>query len=69
MLRKNDPYCDKVIYHKAAYWFPDGSVSALCYKRPRKINLDRGYSWTIIPEYVTCPKCRKILKRKLDKIR
>lgn len=48
------------IYHRAKHISEDGSVSALCYKRPRKINLTR-FSWTMRNDAVTCPKCRKII--------
>lgn len=59
--RRNDPYYDEKVYHFAAGFTRGGNASALCYKRPRVINLDRGQSWTIRPDAVTCPRCRKIL--------
>jgi hypothetical protein len=64
MDRRNDPYYDKANYHMAGLVATDGRVSALCYKRPKAINLSRGQSWTIRPEAVTCPKCLKILRQK-----
>ena len=36
-----------------------GGVSALCFKRPRSIDLRRA-SWTNRREAVTCRKCVKI---------
>lgn len=48
------------IYHKAAKINGNGDVSALCYAKPRAINLSKA-SWTIRPEAVTCPKCRAAL--------
>jgi hypothetical protein len=62
MSRRDDPYYDRKIYHFAAKFTRGGNASALCYKRHRVINLDRGQSWTIRPDAVTCPKCRKLLK-------
>ena len=38
----------------------DGSVSAACFAKPRAIDLKRA-SWTLRPDAVTCPECRKIL--------
>lgn len=48
------------IYHMAAKMNDAGDVSALCFKRPRKIDLRRS-TWTIRPVAVTCPRCRKLL--------
>lgn len=59
-MSRDDPYHDRKVYHMAAKIRPDGAVSALCYKRPRAINL-RVATWTIRPEAVTCPKCRAVL--------
>lgn len=65
--RKDDIYYDKVNYHFGALFNTrTGNVSALCYKRPRAINLSRGQSWTIVEEQVTCPKCRKLLKERAN---
>lgn len=41
----------------------DGAVSALCFKRPRKIDLTRS-SWTIRDEAVTCSKCLALLAKR-----
>lgn len=43
-------------YHRAALIREDGFVSALCFKRPRAIDMRRA-TWTIRDEAVTCPKC------------
>lgn len=50
------------IYHKAKHIKENGDVSALCFKKPRKINLKKAH-WVFSEEYVTCPKCKKILDR------
>lgn len=36
-------------------------VSALCYKKPRAINL-RSATWTFVDRLVTCPKCKGLIK-------
>ena len=51
------------IYHKASFVNPKGKVSALCYKRPRAINLSQAM-WTTDVSAVTCKKC--LLKLKLN---
>lgn len=56
-----DPYHDHKIYHKAKYIGQDGSVSALCFKKPHPINLKRQ-TWTLRDEAVTCKKCIAIMK-------
>lgn len=53
-------YAEKV-YHFAALISEDGGVSALCYSRPRAINLKAGQSWTLRKEAVTCKRCLKAL--------
>lgn len=58
----NDPYHDDKVYHMA-HLYSNGGVSALCYKRPRAIDLNRAL-WTYQPAYVTCKKCLRKLKRK-----
>ena len=47
-------------YHRATKIRNDGSVSALCFKSPRAIDMRRA-TWTIRDEAVTCPKCARIL--------
>jgi hypothetical protein len=59
----DDPYRDRKKYHRAALWGPGGRVSALCFKRPRAINLEHAL-WTICDEAVTCKACRREMKRR-----
>jgi len=49
------------IVHRAAHVTSDGRVSAICYKKPRAIDLSVA-SWTIRDEAVTCPKCKRIVQ-------
>lgn len=42
--------------HLASKIDQHGNVSALCFKRPRKINLSKE-TWTIRNEAVTCGDC------------
>lgn len=58
-LRPGPPPRQRV-YHFGAKVRCDGAMSALCYRRPRPINL-RLALWTIREEAVTCPKCKAIL--------
>ena len=60
-MSKDDPYHDRKVYHFAALASRLGGVSALCFKKPRAINLKIA-SWTMRPESTTCSKCRKMLK-------
>ena len=48
-------------YHKAAFVGVDGKVSALCFRRPRAINLGQAL-WTNRDEAVTCRKCLRIMR-------
>lgn len=66
-MRRDDPYYDRKVYHFWNKIAEDGSVSALCYKRPRAINYARGQSWTNRPQAVTCSKCRKLLRQAAEK--
>lgn len=49
-------------YHLASHFrkHGDGSISALCFKKPRRINLQQAY-WTIRPAAVTCEACLKLM--------
>ena len=47
-------------FHMGKHVNSRGGVSALCFKRPRAINMKRE-SWTLSPEAVTCPKCIALL--------
>ncbi|CAB4190032.1 hypothetical protein UFOVP1193_30 [uncultured Caudovirales phage] len=53
-------YPNAKIYHMASKINQDGGVSALCYAKPKAINL-RSASWTNRRTAVTCPKCQRIL--------
>jgi hypothetical protein len=48
------------IVHKADRVSISGAVSALCFKKPRAINLKLA-SWTNRDEAVTCKACKKVL--------
>lgn len=48
------------IIHRANKINANGDVSALCYSKPRKINLAISI-WTIRDDAVTCPKCLALL--------
>lgn len=48
-------------YHYASKIRPDGAVSALCYSKPRAIDLSRA-SWTNRRSDVTCKKCKALLQ-------
>lgn len=64
MNRKDDPYRDKKLYHKADKIHPvTAKVSALCFAVPRPIPNRRGISWTLRDEAVNCPKCLRLLGR------
>jgi hypothetical protein len=56
-----DPYSKT--YHYAGAFGSDGSVSALCFVRPRAIDLSRT-TWTITPSAVTCKKCKAKMKER-----
>ncbi len=62
-MREPDPYHDRKLYHMADKINARGGVSALCYAEPRVINLRRA-RWTLRPEAVTCPACRKKLEER-----
>ena len=62
-MSRDDPYHDRKVYHFARQWRADGAVSALCYKRPRPINL-RIALWTITVKAVTCPRCLKMIRER-----
>lgn len=52
------------IYHRAHLVSSKG-VSALCFKRPRSINL-RQAMWTNRDEAVTCKKCLAMITERTD---
>lgn len=47
--------------HMAGKINTEGEVSALCYVKPRPIDLAKA-SWTVRAEAVTCRKCRAVLE-------
>ncbi len=49
-------------YHMASKVAQHGGVSALCFVKPRSIDLGRA-SWTNRPEAVTCIKCLRAMKK------
>lgn len=61
-MTEDDPYRDRKKYHKAALFRQDGSVSALCFRRPRAIDL-RYALWTIDDNAVTCGECLRALMK------
>lgn len=50
------------IYHRGSLINPRGGVSALCFAKPRAIDMKRA-TWTNRDEAVTCPKCLALIKR------
>lgn len=56
----SDPYHDHKLYHKADKCNEQGGVSALCFTKPKTINLKLAL-WTTDDRKVTCPKCLKKL--------
>lgn len=50
------------VYHRAKHIATDGSgnVSALCFKKPRPIDLKKAM-WTTRDDAVTCPACIKAI--------
>jgi len=60
-MTRADPYSDLKICHKAKMVSPNGDVSPLCAKKPRKINLAKE-RWTLIDDCVTCKRCKRLMK-------
>lgn len=48
--------------HRASKIDPKGRVSALCFPKPRAIDMKRA-TWVMNDDAVTCPKCRAIITR------
>jgi len=57
------PFSQTKLYHRGSLIDNKGNVSALCYAKPKAINLKQAL-WTNRDEAVTCPKCLAILKAK-----
>ena len=49
------------LYHMAKKINSNGEISALCFIKPRAIDLNRAL-WTLRKEAVTCPKCKMLLE-------
>lgn len=64
-LSPEDPYRDNKKYHCGHLMREDGSVSALCFKRPRPIDLSKAL-WTNRDEAVTCQRCLRAMRQKKD---
>ena len=47
--------------HRAGKIDPKGRVSALCFPKPRAIDMKRA-TWVMNDDAVTCPKCRAITR-------
>jgi hypothetical protein len=60
----NDMECPPLpptrIYHRGTKVNRHGRVTALCFARPRGIDMKRA-TWTISDEAVTCPKCKALI--------
>lgn len=54
------PYHDRKPYHLATLINQRGGVSALCYAKPKAIDLKRA-CWTTDETAVTCRKCLMVL--------
>ncbi len=50
------------IIHRAAKINSSGDVSALCFSRPRAIDMKRA-SWVLRDETVTCPRCLSLIAK------
>jgi hypothetical protein len=51
-------------YHRGDMINQRGGVSALCFVKPKAIDLSKA-TWTNRDEAVTCPKCLAIMKARL----
>ena len=61
-MSRVDPYHDLRKVHMFHLVSDKGAVSPLCAKKPRKLNLKRE-GWTLTNRFVTCEKCKGLLKR------
>lgn len=48
------------MYHRGDKVDAQGRVSALCFSKPRPIDMRRA-SWTLADAFVTCPKCAALI--------
>ena len=51
------------LVHRATLMRADGAASAMCFARPKPIDLSKA-TWTNRDEAVTCPKCRVLMAAK-----
>lgn len=58
-MSKTNPF--EKVYHYGKHVNGNGDVSALCFKKPRAIDLRKAL-WTIRPAAVTCRRCLAALK-------
>lgn len=49
------------VRHRGDKIDPKGRVSALCYPKPRAIDMKRA-TWVMTDEAVTCPKCLALIR-------
>ena len=56
-----DPYGDNKPVHLATAIRSDGAASALCFKREQAIS-PKMAKWTTARAFVTCAKCKRLLK-------
>lgn len=54
------------VVHMACKVTHSGAVSALCFSKPRAIDLSKA-TWTTRDEAVTCPKCKRFSVRPAGK--
>lgn len=56
-------FATEKLCHLAATVGADGSVSPVCYLKPKPLDLRRS-KWTTSPDAVTCPRCLTAMQRK-----
>lgn len=50
------------IYHRAHLIGENGEVSALCFSKPKPINLAKAL-WTLRDKAVSCPRCKAVMEK------
>ena len=66
MNMENELFKERPI-HRARHIREDGSVSPLCAKTPRALDL-RSSTWTYRDDAVTCPRCLRLLAGDNDEL-
>lgn len=64
-MKKDDPYHDRKVVHKANKMDNRGRASAVCFDPPRAINM-KVATYVFAPENdsaVTCKKCLKVMEQ------